>query len=586
MAKRRMVLDALRRADITDPENHIRAVREMEDKYEIDPQLYPVANELKKEAVKFDTAEGGSVRAKKLNAIAGLIHDTVGPAGPKGDAGPQGPEGPEGPQGDPGPEGPRGIRGPQGVQGPVGPVGPEGPEGPEGPPGQGISPQGEATVAEINALDPASLTAGWAWVMLDAGTITVGSQPVDVVIDDWIVWTADGYFMNVGPIEGPQGPEGPPGADGPQGDPGVGIDRIELVNGNGAPGTTDTYRIFYTDSTTWDYYVYNGADGEDGSGSGDMLKSVYDTNDSGVVDDAEALGGVAASGYFTSNDFISTSTGSGDAGKPIVLNASGKVDSSMVDVSMFYPVGPWDPSAGTEYPDSTGHNPGAFWYVNELTNPTGTDPEPYYTFTGGDLSGVNIEIGDYIILTSSGWGWMSGGDRDPDHYLKRDGSTPMTGALNMGSNEITMLPDENDYESLPNTNGATIGQLKRLNADDVGAAWEVHGHTIDSVENLQTELNGKAAVVHGHVIADISDWPTEFPPASHTHTIGEISDWPTEFPPEAHLHNIADVTDLQTELDAKLEVVPNATDTVVGGIKVRLDSGTSTVYITTDGSAP
>ena len=75
-------------------------------------------------------------------------------------------------------------------------------------------------------------------------------------------------------------------------------------------------------------------------------------------------------------------------------------------------------------------------------------------------------------------------------------------------------------------------------------------------------------------------------PATHTHTTGEISDWPATFPPETHGHAISDVTDLQTELDAKLETVPNATDTVVGGIKVRLDSANSTVYITTDGSTP
>lgn len=54
----------------------------------------------------------------------------------------------------------------------------------------------------------------------------------------------------------------------------------------------------------------------------------------------------------------------------------------------------------------------------------------------------------------------------------------------------------------------------------------------------------------------------------------------------SHIHTISDVTDLQTELDAKLEVIPNATDTVVGGIKVRLDSGSSTVYITTTGETP
>lgn len=38
-----------------------------------------------------------------------------------------------------------------------------------------------------------------------------------------------------------------------------------------------------------------------GGGGGDMYKSTYDTNNSGVVDNAEALGGVAPSGYLKSS---------------------------------------------------------------------------------------------------------------------------------------------------------------------------------------------------------------------------------------------------------------------------------------------
>ena len=49
---------------------------------------------------------------------------------------------------------------------------------------------------------------------------------------------------------------------------------------------------------------------------------------------------------------------------------------------------------------------------------------------------------------------------------------------------------------------------------------------------------------------------------------------------------IADVNGLQDALDAKLEEVPNADENTVGGIRVRVDSGSQTVFITTDGSAP
>ena len=46
-----------------------------------------------------------------------------------------------------------------------------------------------------------------------------------------------------------------------------------LKSGSHAPGTTDTYEITFTDGTTFDFLVYNGADG---AGSGDMKASVYD----------------------------------------------------------------------------------------------------------------------------------------------------------------------------------------------------------------------------------------------------------------------------------------------------------------------
>ena len=88
-----------------------------------------------------------------------------------------------------------------------------------------------------------------------------------------------GETGETGPI-GPQGPEGPTGPTGetgpigPQGDPGNSIQSIERTGGTGAAGAVDTYTITLTDgSTGGTFQVYNGADG---TGAGDMLKSVYD----------------------------------------------------------------------------------------------------------------------------------------------------------------------------------------------------------------------------------------------------------------------------------------------------------------------
>lgn len=68
-------------------------------------------------------------------------------------------------------------------------------------------------------------------------------------------------------------PRGETGSTGPKGATGNGISGIALKSGNHAPGTSDVYTITLTDGTTFDFAVYNGANG---AGAGDMLASIYD----------------------------------------------------------------------------------------------------------------------------------------------------------------------------------------------------------------------------------------------------------------------------------------------------------------------
>ena len=68
-------------------------------------------------------------------------------------------------------------------------------------------------------------------------------------------------------------PRGDTGATGPRGAAGNGISGIALKSGTHAPGTSDVYTITLTDGTTFDFEVYNGANGQ---GAGDMLASIYD----------------------------------------------------------------------------------------------------------------------------------------------------------------------------------------------------------------------------------------------------------------------------------------------------------------------
>ena len=70
-------------------------------------------------------------------------------------------------------------------------------------------------------------------------------------------------------------PRGETGATGPQGATGNGIANIKLKSGTHAPGTSDIYTITMTDSSTFDFVIYNGTDGK---GAGDMTAAVYDPN--------------------------------------------------------------------------------------------------------------------------------------------------------------------------------------------------------------------------------------------------------------------------------------------------------------------
>ena len=86
------------------------------------------------------------------------------------------------------------------------------------------------------------------------------------------------------------------GEKGDTGDTGNGISSVQLVSGTHAAGTTDTYRITMTNGTTFDFGVYNGANGQAGEGSGDMLSTIYDpqhrnTDIFAYVDNKESFSG-------------------------------------------------------------------------------------------------------------------------------------------------------------------------------------------------------------------------------------------------------------------------------------------------------
>ncbi len=130
---------------------------------------------------------------------------------------------------------------------------------PTGKTGQGISPAGSATVAEMNSLDPVNLEVGLTFIMLDAGTITTGLVPVDVIIDDWVSWNVLGSFTNIGQMQGAKGDQGDQGIQGEDGIQGVpGNDGADGADGNdGSQGIQGEQGLTGADGD-------QGAQGEDG----------------------------------------------------------------------------------------------------------------------------------------------------------------------------------------------------------------------------------------------------------------------------------------------------------------------------------
>lgn len=189
----------------------------------------------------------------KWDATAGAFADTgVAATGPQGEVGPKGDTGAQGPKGETGATGATGPQGPKGDTGATGADGAAGPQGLKGDTGE-TGPQGPAGADGAAGKDGVTFTPS----MSDDGDLS---------------WTNDGGKANPQTVN-LKGPKGGTGAQGPQGATGNGISGIALKSGTHAPGTSDVYTITLTDGTTFDFAVYNGANGQ---GAGDMLASVYD----------------------------------------------------------------------------------------------------------------------------------------------------------------------------------------------------------------------------------------------------------------------------------------------------------------------
>lgn len=113
--------------------------------------------------------------------------------------------------------------------------------------------------------------------------VNVGATYTPAVSEEGVIsWTNDQELPNPAPvnIKGPAGPA-----------PAVTVSKVGKV----ATVTIGTETFTLTD-------------GADGAGTGDMLKATYDTNDNGIVDNAEKLGGNAPSYYAAASTVTDLST--------------------------------------------------------------------------------------------------------------------------------------------------------------------------------------------------------------------------------------------------------------------------------------
>lgn len=218
---------------------------------------------------------------------------TIGPAGPAG------PAGPVGPQGLTGPAGPQGLTGQTGLTGATGPAGPQGLQGETGLAGAtgATGPMGPAGQQGLQGLTGATGPQGPIGETGPAGS--TGQSAYQSAVAAGFVGTEVAWLLSLVGATGAQGPHGNVGATGPSGPTGAtgrGIASVVRTSGTGAPGTTDTYTITYSDATASAFSVYNGANGVNGAGAGDMLTSAYDTNADGKVNAADAADAVPWAG--------------------------------------------------------------------------------------------------------------------------------------------------------------------------------------------------------------------------------------------------------------------------------------------------
>ena len=134
--------------------------------------------------------------------------------------------------------------------------------------------------------------------------------------------------------------------------------------------------------------------------------------------------------------FIDVTEGIADANKPVKTNTSGKIDTSLLELSGLNYRGGHNPMTDGEYPTPTVLEAGDFYTINL------SDGTTEYTWATGVLSGQTATVNDAMMYSESDPIWnLIEIDLDPTAYINKNGSVAMEADLPMGANNFSNLRD-------------------------------------------------------------------------------------------------------------------------------------------------
>jgi len=345
----------------------------------------------------------------------------------------------------------------------------------------------------------------------------------------------------------PKGKTGATGATGPQG---VSVENIQLTSGNHAPGTTDTYTITLSNDSTFQFTVYNGANG---AGAGDLMadgsvpmtgplnmggNKITNLGAPGADTDAvrkSDLDAVAAEvdGILDGTTPVhlspatDTKIGGVIIGDGLSVEADGTVSAddqlpaggTQGQVLTQGTTGPeWQdapsglPDGGTPGQVLTQGESGPEWTDAPDPLPTGGETGQVLTKTASGTAWDDVPSdlpsggtdGQILTKTADGVAWEDAPEAGVTSFKGRTGAvTPQDGdytAGMVGARPSTWTPTASDVGAIPNPSGGTPGQL--LSKTESGAEWvdkpvmyvTVSGTTSDksSTEIIQASINGYA----------------------------------------------------------------------------------------------